>query len=150
MLTLDAYLARQSRHADTTNTVFRVLLSLIFIVGGLGHFGQTSQMLARINESPWAGLVRQIGDPTMLLWLSGGVFIVCGFGLALGAMTRLSTLLLFVTLIPVTISIHVAPGHVGPFLKNVAILGGLIHFFVNGPGAHALINETATSRDGRA
>ena len=44
MLTLEAYLARQSRHADTTNTVFRVLLSLIFIVGGLGHFGQTKSL----------------------------------------------------------------------------------------------------------
>jgi putative oxidoreductase len=81
-------------------------------------------MLARIEQSPWAGAVHRIGDPTILVWLIGAVLVLGGICLALGMMTRLTALLLFVTLIPITISGHVAPGHVGPLLKNVAILGG--------------------------
>lgn len=109
-----------------SDRLFRVSLSLIFIVGGLGHFGSSDYMLERIHESPWRSTVEAIGDPLILLWLSGAVFVIFGLLLALGVLQRLSALLLFVTLVPVTLSIHVAPGHVGPFLKNVAILGALL------------------------
>ena len=138
MRAIEALLARTERYGSISDAVFRVLFSFIFIVGGLGHFFRTAEMLARIDESPWTDVVRRIGDPIVLLWLSGIVFVIGGVCLALGIMTRLSSLLLFVTLIPITISIHVAPDHVGPLLKNVAILGGLIHFLVRGPGAYAL------------
>lgn len=133
-----SYLDGIKQYGPLSDVVFRVLFSLIFIVGGLGHFGQHHDMLLRIDESPWVGVVRWIGDPSMLLWLSGAVFIVAGFSFAIGFMTRLSVAALFVTLVPVTLAIHIAPGHVGPLLKNVAILGGLLHFFVRGPGAYAL------------
>jgi uncharacterized membrane protein YphA (DoxX/SURF4 family) len=81
-------------------------------------------MLARIEESPWAGAVHRIGDPTILVWLIGAVLVLGGICLALGMMTRPTGLLLFVTLIPITIGGHDPPGHVGPLLKNVGILGG--------------------------
>jgi putative oxidoreductase len=84
-------------------------------------------------------VVKAIGDPLMLLWLSGAVFVVAGVLLALGVLTRLAALALFVTLVPITLSIHIAPGHVGPLLKNVAILGGLVHFMVRGSGGYALM-----------
>jgi putative oxidoreductase len=96
-------------------------------------------MLQRIEESPWVAVVKAIGDPLMLLWLSGAVFVVAGVLLALGVLTRLAALALFVTLVPITLSIHIAPGHVGPLLKNVAILGGLVHFMVREPGGYALM-----------
>lgn len=122
----------------TVDPIFRVLTSLIFIIGGLGHFGQHQEMLARMAESPWHGLVVRIGDPSILLWLSGGIFVVFGITLAVGLLTRLSALLIFVTLVPVTIAIHVAPGHVGPLFKNIAILGALLLLYVRGPGTFAL------------
>ncbi len=50
-------------------------------------------------------------------------------------------LALFVTLVPITLAIHVAPGHMGPFFKNIAILGALIHFFFKGPGRYSLDKE---------
>ncbi|MBW8294454.1 MAG: DoxX family protein [Sphingopyxis sp.] len=120
--------------------VFRVLTSLIFIIGGLGHFGQHQMMLDRMVESPWAGTVAMIGDPSLLLWLSGIAFVAAGLTLALGWMTRISALVLFVTLVPVTIAIHVVPdtSHVGPLFKNIAILGALLFFWARGPGAYAL------------
>jgi putative oxidoreductase len=116
------------------NGLLRVATSLIFIIGGLGHFVQDHVMLKRIEESPWHDWVVSMGDPSFFLYLSGGVMLVAGLGLALGLFTRLSSLLLFVTLVPITFVIHIAPDHVGPLFKNIAILGTLMFFFVSGGG----------------
>jgi putative oxidoreductase len=126
---------------DVIDPVFRVLTSLIFIIGGLGHFGASDTMLARMAESPWSDFINSIGDPLLLLHLSGGVFILAGIALALGWMTRIATLAIFATLIPITVTIHFAPGHTGPLFKNIAILGALAFIFVRGPGAYALDNR---------
>ena len=122
--------------------LFRVLTSLIFIIGGLGHFGQHKMMLERMAESPWRDAVAMIGSPSVLLWLSGAVFVVAGLTLAVGWMTRTSALALFITLVPVTIAIHVVPdtSHVGPLFKNIAILGALLLIWARGPGAFAIDN----------
>lgn len=135
---VEAILTPSDRWANLVHLLFRVSTSLIFIVGGLGHFGRHEDMLARIDESPWRDAVYAIGDPSWLLWLSGAVFIVFGLLLALGYATRVSALLLIATLIPITVSVHWAPGHVGPFLKNVAILGALLYFYAHGAGRYAL------------
>ncbi len=129
---------RLTKNANVSDLIFRIALSLIFIVGGLGHFIEHRQMLLRMSESPWAGLIETAGNPSLLLWLSGVVFVAAGIALAAGFAVRLSALALFVTLIPITVTIHIAPGHVGPFFKNIAILGALVHFFFNGSGAYAL------------
>lgn len=122
--------------------LFRVLTSLIFIIGGLGHFGQHKMMLERMAESPWRDAVAMIGSPSVLLWLSGAVFVVAGLTLAVGWMTRVSALALFITLVPVTVAIHVVPdtSHVGPLFKNIAILGALLLIWARGPGAFAIDN----------
>lgn len=133
------------RVAALVDPLFRILTSLIFVIGGLGHFGQHDMMLERMAESPWAPLVNRIGDPSLLLGLSGGVFVVAGITLALGWMTRASAIALFATLVPVTIAIHVVPdtSHVGPLFKNIAILGALLFFWARGPGAFALDGSNA-------
>jgi putative oxidoreductase len=81
-----------------------------------------------------------IGDPSVLLWLSGFAFAVAGTTLALGWMTRASALILFITLVPVTVTTHLVPdpSHVGPLFKNIAILGALLLIWARGPGAFAL------------
>lgn len=139
---IDALLEPAARTKALIDPLFRVLTSLIFIIGGLGHFGQHEAMLARMEDSPWHPVVRMIGDPSISLWLSGIAFVVAGLTLALGWMTRASALVLFVTLVPVTIAIHVVPdtSHVGPLFKNIAILGALLYFWAHGPGAYALDN----------
>ena len=122
--------------------VFRVLTSLIFVVGGMGHFFQDRMMLDRMAESPWQPLVSKLGDPLVLLWLSGAVFVIFGAALALGWMTRLSALLILITLLPVTITTHVVPdnSHVGPLFKNIAIIGALLLLLARGPGSYAIDN----------
>lgn len=121
--------------------LFRVLTSLIFIIGGLGHFGRHQMMLDRIAQSPWNETVNAIGNPSVLLWLSGGAFIVFGIALALGWMTRLSALVILLTLVPITFFTHVAPGHVGPLFKNIAIMGALLFMIANGGGAFSIDNR---------
>ena len=116
----------------SANAIFRCSLSLIFIVGGLGHFFQLEEMLERMGESPWREEVAMFGDPALLLWLSGGIFVLFGLLLMFGLLQRLSVLVLFATLVPITLSIHLAPGHVGPLLKNVAILGALLLVYARG------------------
>jgi len=124
--------------ALSADPVFRVLTSLIFIVGGLGHFARRDAMLDRIADSPWSELIGRLGDPSLLLWLSGGVFVVFGVTLALGLWARLSALLLAVTLVPVTLALHLAPDQLGPLFKNLAILGALYFIYVRGAGQLSL------------
>jgi len=71
-------------------------------------------------------------------WMSGGIFVLFGVTLALGFATRLSAMAVFVTLVPITLVVHLAAGNTGEVLKNVAILGALLHFVANGPGRFAL------------
>ncbi len=136
--TIETYITPSQRLQDWAEPVFRVLTSLIFIIGGLGHFGEHQMMLDRMVESPWWNMINLVGNPSWLLWLSGGVFVIFGVMLALGWMTRLSALLIFLTLVPITITVHIAPGHVGPLFKNIAIMGSLFLIYCRGPGKYAL------------
>ena len=138
---IEIYLKSFGKYAPESDLIFRIAISLIFIVGGLGHFGEHQYMLDRMATSPWVDVVNSIGDASVLLWISGAVFIIAGLALAVGYKTRLAALALIVTLVPITLVIHVAPGHMGPFFKNIAILGALIHFLFNGPGRYALNTE---------
>ena len=135
---IDRLLAPNGSQRELIDPVFRVLTSLIFIIGGLGHFGQHQMMLDRMAVSPWRGVVAQIGDLALLLWLSGVVFVIFGVTLALGLATRLSALLILVTLVPITFFTHIAPGHIGPLFKNIAIMGALGLLWVRGGGAYSL------------
>lgn len=130
--------ARLARLEGLADPLFRVTLALIFLVGGMGHFMRSGDMLARIAESPWADAVGMIGDPLLLLHLSGAVFVLAGLCLAVGWSTRLAALALFVTLVPITVTIHIAPGHEGPLFKNIAILGALLHVLIMGARCCAL------------
>ena len=135
---IDAWLAPGEQLRLWFDPVFRVTTSLIFIIGGIGHFAAHDTMLERMAESPWRDAVAMIGDPSWLLWLSGAVFVVFGITLALGFLTRISALLILATLIPVTIAVHFAPGHAGPLFKNIAIMGALLYLYANGPGRLAI------------
>lgn len=141
MLQIEFCLKSFGKYAPESDLVFRIAISLIFIVGGLGHFGEHQYMLDRMATAPWVDVVNSIGDASVLLWISGAVFVVAGLALAVGYKTRLAALALFATLVPITLAIHVAPGHMGPFFKNIAILGALTHFFFKGPGRYALEKE---------
>ncbi|MAY21138.1 MAG: hypothetical protein CL955_11020 [Erythrobacteraceae bacterium] len=141
LASIDSILTPSERIAQWAELIFRIATSLIFIIGGLGHFGRHQMMLDRMADSPWRDTVNAIGDPSLLLWLSGAAFVVFGIALALGFMTRLSALVILLTLLPITFFTHIAPGHTGPLFKNIAIMGALILLTAKGGGAFSIDNR---------
>lgn len=132
-------MSNANRYEAESDLVFRVLFSLIFIVAGVGHFVQRDVMLARLEAAPLGHLADLFGPPEILMALSGVALVVGGLALASGTLARYAALGLFAALVPITVTTHVGdPAHVGPLFKNVALLGGLIHFFVRGPGAYSI------------
>lgn len=131
-----------------SDLLFRGLFSAVFVAAGIAHFTQHDVMLARMQDAPFFDLVRLLGSPSLMLYASGAVLTAAGCALLFGFQTRWAALALLLTLIPITATVHLAPGHAGPLFKNVALMGGLIHFAVRGPGVWGL--DTRASAGQRA
>ena len=107
----------------------RILMSVIFIVSGIGKItgfhGYVGMMNAKGIPLPAAALVVVI-----IIELVGGLMLLAGIE------ARWTAIVLFVYLIPISIVIHnfwAAPADQRVmqevnFLKNVAIMGGLLAF----------------------
>lgn len=124
----------------------RILLSAIFLVSGFGKIG---------DWSGTAGYMTAQGMPAVPFFLfmaivfelAGGVSILIGFKARWGA------LMLIVFLIPATLIFHafwaVEPDEFRMqminFLKNLAIMGGLLQILAHGPGALSVDRKTATA-----
>ncbi len=127
----------------------RLLLAAIFVISGLNKLS---------DFSGTAGFMSGAGLPaaefllvlTILIEVAGGLMIVLGW------YTRQLALILFLFMLPVTAVFHNPWGAVDPaqaqqqmihFLKNLAIMGGLLHLSAFGPGhfsIEARKSETAS------
>ena len=114
--------------------ISRLLISLIFLVTGiqkLVHFAQTE------------ATITQHGLPMAKFCAAGALFleIVGGLALILGIKAKPVALILAIYLVPTTLIFH---GHIGDpamliqFLKNLAIIGGLLLIYAFGAGDIAL------------
>ncbi len=120
------------RRPEASEAVFRILLSLIFLVAGTKHLIDPAGIVGRLVKAPFGHLATSWADPDLLVFLAGVTLVVGGVGLITGTMTRLAALLLIAVLIPITVTVQVGAESLGPLFKNVAILGGLIYFAANG------------------
>ncbi len=112
----------------------RVFLSALFIASGiskvLGLAGTVQYMQSM--GLPFANLLVY---PALAAEILGGLSVLTGFGAKWGA------LLLFLYLIPTTLIFHTDfsdPAQQINFMKNLAIMGGLLLVFSFGPGPRSL------------
>ena len=113
----------------------RILFSLIFLAGGLGHFSAQSIGYAASQGVPFA---------SVLVPVSGIISIAGALSILLGYKAKVGAWLIVLFLIPVTLFLHKFWTIQDPmmkqmdmvmFLKNLGLLGGalFIAFFGAGP-----------------
>lgn len=122
--------------------IFRMCLSGIFITAGISHLMHPEEVANRINSAAFGQFAGSIGDPYFLGLITGYFLLVFGLLLFSGVFTRWSALILFMLLIPITVTIQLGNGILhGPLWKNVALFGGLIFFIVNNPKVFSIYNK---------
>ena len=122
--------------------VSRVLVALIFVISG---FAKLTNFAYMANIAASVGLP----FPQFSLAMATVLEIAGGLALLLGFETRWVALALAIFLIPTTILFHAAnmsdPAQAQmqmvEVLKNLAIMGGLLKFYLDGPGSLAIDNR---------
>jgi len=118
--------------------------SLIFITAGLNHLFQTAAAAARLEQAALGHLATWAAPAEALIILSGVGLLLGGLLLLVGFKTRLAAFLLLALLIPITLTVQVANVG-GPLFKNIALLGVLFFFLVNG-AAHYSVDQLLALR----
>ena len=123
--------------------VARVLLSVVFVLNGLGIIDQT----VPLKELMEHGVPVSVAH--LLMMAARVLEFAAGLALALGVMPRLASLALLAFLVPATFVSHSfwqaagTPAYVGQlinFSKNVAIWGGLV-FVAMSEGQPSLLSR---------
>lgn len=115
---------------NTTYTTLaaRVLLSLLFIVAGLGKLGDVAGFTGYMVSG---GIPAIFAWPTILLEVLGGLAILIGF------QTRIAALALAGFTLLAAVLYHFVPAdqmQMTMFLKNLAVTGGLLLLAQHGAG----------------
>jgi len=115
----------------------RILMSVIFVMAAINkvtNFGATVDDIASVGV-PLATVAAVIA---IIVELSGGLSVALGFR------ARVGSWLLLLFLIPTTLLFHnpaVASDQLIPFMKNLAIMGGLLILASSGPGRLVLQSD---------
>ncbi|GAB4384922.1 MAG: DoxX family protein [Elainellaceae cyanobacterium] len=122
--------------------IARAFLAIIFIQSGISkifNFAGTQETIAGVGL-PFPAVALVI---TILVEVAGGLMVL------LGAKARLGALLLVLFLILATILFHnpiADSSQVTQFLKNLAIMGGLLMVFAYGPGLISLETSSDSAK----
>ena len=135
------------------NRLARVLLSGIFISSGIDVLRNPEPRA--VIATPFLERIRPLApslssDPILVVRANAAIQLAAGATLAVGILPRLSALALAGSLVPTTLGAHRFWEQQGPaatqqrtqFLKNAAILGGLI-LVANAPTSVHRSSETA-------
>lgn len=118
-------------------TLGRVLLALVFLLSGVGKIAAPGAMIGYIES---AGLP----FPQLALWLAVVFEIGGGLLLVLGYQTRRAAVALVVFTLVASFGFHTNfadQNEMIMFLKNAAIIGGLLQVIAFGAGAYSLDNR---------
>jgi len=120
----------------------RIFLAAIFVMSGLGKIA---------NPQGTQQYMAAMGMPMTGFFLVGAIFMELGgaISLVLGYWTRIGALLLIIFLIPATLVFHTNFAdqvQVIMFMKNVAMMGGLLTVLAFGPGGLSLDARWVSSK----
>ncbi|MEW6353926.1 MAG: DoxX family protein [Pseudomonadota bacterium] len=121
----------------------RMLLALIFILSGFNKL------------TGWDGALQYMGSkglPFTEVLLALSIIIELGGGLliALGWYARGAALAIFLFLIPVTLIFHpfwADPKEMNSFMKNIAIMGGMLYIAIYGSGPYSIRDPGCERRE---
>ncbi len=122
----------------------RILMSVLFLISGFFKIGGYSQMVA-YSTAKGVPLASVAIACAAVLELAGGFAILIGF------QTKVAAWILFLYLIPVTFLFHnfwalqgmEQQDNMVHFLKNVAIMGGLVILATYGAGPYSIDQSRA-------
>lgn len=112
--------------------VGRILIGALFLVAGAGKLQ---------DVAGFTGFLTSGGLPAFLAWPSILFEIVLGLAMIAGYQTRIMALLGAGFCVLAGLLYHFNPADqmaMTMFLKNLAIAGGMLQLFVNGPGKFAV------------
>ena len=122
-----------------TELVGRILLAAIFVLSGVMKLADFEGALGHMQQHlvPYASTLLVIAA---IIEIAGGLSIMTGF------LTRLGAFALFLYLVPVTLLFHDFWNLAGQeriaqsahFMKNLAIMGGLLILMAHGAARHAI------------
>jgi putative oxidoreductase len=126
-------------HDKFTPLIGRILLSIIFLLSGCIKLASWSNMVGLLAS-------KHLPMPTVALAIAVLIEIVGGLCVLTGYQARIAAWILFLYLIPTTLLFHNFWAMQGAmqqdmmihFLKNLAIMGGLLMVAAYGPGKLAL------------
>jgi putative oxidoreductase len=130
--------------SDITTLAGRILIAVIFLISGFFKVGAYAQMVG------YATAVH-LPAPGAAIAAAAAVELACGLAILVGFKTRFAAWLLFLYLLPVSYFFHNFWAVQGQeqqmqmvnFLKNMAIMGGLLVLSVNGAGAYSVDGKLA-------
>ena len=117
----------------------RILIAAIFVISGFNKIGGFSSVAGYIG-SKGLPMPEVLAALTIALELGGGILLMIGYKV------RIVSILFFLWLIPTTLIFHKFWGidasqvqnQMNNFLKNVSIMGAMLHLFAFGPGAYSV------------
>ena len=118
----------------------RICLSLIFFKAGISHLTGFSGFVELIN-SQGLPLASILAAGTVLFQLLGAISLLIGY------QTEIGSILLIIFLIPASLLFHnpiADPSQINDFLKNVALIGGLLMVVYAGSGALSIEGKKHT------
>lgn len=112
----------------------RILIAAIFVISGFFKL---------MDPAGAAGAIESKGLPLplVLAWATIAIELLGGLMLVVGYKVRVAALVIFLFTIIVTVVFHpwwADPAQQNAFLKNVAILGGLLYVAAHGAGRMAV------------